>query len=437
MQTKFKNIIWKACLLGATISLLATTIAMAASGDLDPTFDGDGLVVTDINSNRLDYVRNLAIQPDGKIVVVGNSFVSGTSTYDIVVARYNTDGTLDHTFSGDGKTITNLGGREQGQEIFVQTDGKIVVAGQRCNNSWTCDIAIIRYNANGTLDTTFNGTGEVWTDFGGNDNGSAGGLDVLPNGKIIVSGYMWNGTNYDFAVYRYNNNGILDTTFSSDGKVNIDFNGGKQDTAYGLVRQSDGKLIVVGETCTSSYTTCDFAIARLNGNGTLDKTFSGDGKQITNFGAYDIASAVALQPDGKIVAVGRKSTSSLSYFAIARYNANGSLDTTFSSTGKRIFNVVSNKDSIASDVIVQPDNSIVISGRVSDGSVNNFALVRLNNNGGFDTTLNSNGKLVIDFGGDDFSYALLMQPSDGAYVLGGSSDVIGGQRNFALARVLP
>jgi len=436
MQTKFKNIIWKACLLGAAISLLATTIAMAASGDLDPTFDGDGLVITDINSNRTDYIKDIAIQPDGKIIVVGTSYVPNTSTYDISVARYNVDGSLDQTFSGDGKTTTNLGAREQGQDIAVQADGKIVVTGQRCNSSWVCDLAVIRYNSNGALDTSFNGTGKVWTDFGGNDNGSAGGLAILPNGKIVVAGYMWNGTDYDFSVLRYNSDGTLDNLFSGDGKANIGFGTGMQNTAYDVIRQSDGKLIVAGDSCNNGYTTCDFAVTRLNANGSLDKTFSADGIQTTNFGAYDVAYGAALQPDGKIVLAGRKGTSSLNYTAIARYNTDGSPDTTFNGSGKRVFSVSSGLASLANSVIVQSNNAILISGASYNGTEDDFFLVRLKADGGFDKTFSGNGIVTVDFGGDDASLALLIQPSDGYYVMAGRS-YSGSQNNYALARVLP
>jgi len=290
------------------------------------------------------------------------------------------------------------------------------------------------------LDTTFNGTGIVWVDFGGNNNGSNGGLVVTPNGKITISGYMWNGNNYDFAVYRFNANGTLDTTFSGDGKVNFGFGVGKNDSAVDLVRQSNGKLIVVGSSCT---TTCNFALARLNGNGTLDKTFSGDGKQITNMGADDHINAVALQADGKIVVAGDKYTGSpnyTGYFAVARYNPDGSLDTTFHGNGRFIFKVNSSENSFASDVpsdvLIQPNKKIILAGSAINGGSFDFALVRLNSNGSFDTTFNGNGKTIIDFGDDDYSSTIVLQPLDGKYVLGGGS-YNGSQYNFAIARVLP
>jgi|SRR5688572_4019963 len=437
MLIQLKPLSYKVVLLSMVVGLLGSTIALAASGDLDTTFDGDGLVTSfavPTNPGRNDVAHAIAIQADGKIVAAGYSYVPSTSTRDFAVLRYNANGTLDTTFSGDGRLVTNLGAGDQAFEVAIQPNGKIVTSGQICfGDGAICDVALVRYNAGGALDTTFSGDGKQTSDFGGSDNGSFGGLAIQSNGKIVVAGYMWNGTNYDFAVYRYLSSGSLDTTFSGDGKVSIGFGAGRQDFANDLVVQSDGKIVVIGYTGDANYSNNNFAVARLNAGGSLDTTFSADGKVATNFGADEYGTGVDLQLDGKIVVAGEKSTT-IASFALARYNTDGSLDTTFNATGRKVISF-STSNSWANDVHVQSDGKIVTSG-ADTLALGDFALVRLNSNGTFDSTFSGDGKVRVDFGNDDFCVAFAIQPSDGSYVLGGIADV-GGHDDFALARVLP
>lgn len=439
MFKKIKQLTRKTSLLATVISLLTITVVLAASGDLDTTFDGDGLVTTDLG--RSDIAQGIAIQPaDGKIIAVGYSYIPSTATQDFAAARYNVDGTLDNAFSTDGLLTTDFTGRDTAFDVAIQSNGKIVVSGLVCaapNTKGTCDAAVARYNTDGTPDNNFSSDGRVTTDFGGKDNGSKGGIAIQSNGKILVGGYMYNGTNktFDFAIYRYNSNGSLDTTFSGDGKALFGFGKGRHDYAEDIILQSDGKILVAGETCDKNYANCDFGILRLNPGGTLDKNFSGDGKQTTNFGGDDKPYAVTLQPNGRIVVVGKKIASTQS-FAVARYTASGSLDTSFNGTGKKVFSVIPSSNSYASDVLVQSDNKIVIAGSAQNGSLYDFALVRLNSTGSFDSTFSDDGLLTIDFGGDDYGQILALQPSDGSYVLAGYTDD-GTQRDFALTRILP
>jgi uncharacterized delta-60 repeat protein len=437
MYTLFKRLTWKASWL-ATVLSLVFTVALAASGELDTTFSGDGKVTSfavPSNPGRWDDAMGIIIQPaDGKIVVAGYSWIPSTATHDFAVLRYTTGGTLDSSFSGDGRLITNFGGIDQAMDVALQSNGKIVVVG-RTSVTGDEDVALARYNSGGALDTTFSGDGKQTTDFGGDNNGSLGGV-AIKSSKIVVAGYMWNGTDYDFAVYRFLLDGNLDTTFSGDGMARIGFGVGRQDLARDLVIQSDGKIVVVGETDDADYNNSNFAVARLNPNGALDTTFSGDGRQITNFGGADQAYAVALQSNGRIVVVGTKLTAGLLDVALVRYNVNGSLDTTFNGTGKRILDLRPSFDSMASDLLVQSNGKIVVMGSTNDGNGNDFALVRLNNTGSFDTTFSEDGVANFDFGGDDYGQALALQPSDGKYVICGTMQV-GTQRDIAVARVLP
>jgi uncharacterized delta-60 repeat protein len=464
MFTQFKRFMFNAWLLGTLISLLTVTIALAASGDLDTTFSGDGLVTSyaaPSNPSRWDIAVDVAIQSDPqgkplKIIAAGWSRLDSTGAQDFALIRYKPNGSLDSTFSGDGRLITNFGGRDSAYAVAVQSNGKIVAAGHTCdNNGNNCNIALARYKAGGGLDITFSGDGKQITDFGGGDNGSYGGLAIQKDGKIVVAGWTWNGQNYDFAVYRYNatcpdDAHCLDTTFSGDGKLNIGFGAGRQDFANDLaIQDSDGKIVISGYTGDANRLNNNFAIARLNPNGTLDNSFGQllpngkrTGRRTTDFGADEYAYGFGGQIDGRIVLVGRKITATGNFFAIARYKQNGSLDTTFNGTGKKAFSVgpgTGTWQSWASDVIVQPaDNKIVVLGLTSDfASIFDIALVRLHPEGTFDTGFGEAGKVFIDFGGDDYAYNLTRQRLDGKYVLVGNTNAGIGGIDFALGRVLP
>ena len=429
MYTHLNRMIWKASLLITVISF-SFIVVLAAPGDLDTTFSGDGKVTTDINVGREDVLREIALQTDGKIVVVGERN-DPIRVYDFAVARYNPNGTLDTTFSGDGKLLTNFGGIDKAEDVAIQPDGKIVVAGSRClDDIWPdqkCDLAIARYQINGALDPTFSGDGKAITGFGGGSNGFWGGLAIQSNGKIVVNGWMWNGTDFDFAVYRYNANGALDTTFSGDGRVRVGFATGPQDMANDLALQPDGKVVVSGHSCdTVNFENCDFAVLRLNANGTLDTTFSGDGRQTINFGGNEGPEGIAVQPNGKIVVAGSRWTPA-ALFALVRLNPNGSLDTAFSGDGRVLTGFGPGVGAGCGDVRVQSNGKIVAAGYAGD----DLALARYNANGTLDTTFSTDGRVRVDFGSDDTGAKLALQ-GDGRYVLAGST-----QGDFALARVLP
>ena len=236
----------------------------------------------------------MALQGDGKIVAVGGGDAGG-GNLDFAIARYNSNGSLDTSFSGDGKLTTDFGGSEVANGVALQGGGKIVAVGV----SGTGSFALARYNPNGSLDPSFSGDGRQTTDFG--DDDVATGAAIQGDGKIVVVGGGGGGD--DFALARYNPNGTLDLTFSGDGKQTTDLGG--EDKANTVALQANGKIIAVGEGGNG-----DFALARYNPTGTLDTSFSGDGKQTTPFAGHDEAQGVAIQEDGKIVVVGHGSSPS-------------------------------------------------------------------------------------------------------------------------------
>jgi uncharacterized delta-60 repeat protein len=438
MFKHLKTVLCKSVLLSMVLSLIGFTIALAAPANLDTTFGGGGLVTTDVNvaqPGRSDKLQSIARQTDGKIVAAGFSYMPSTPTYDFALTRYNSNGSLDTTFSGDGKLIANFGGIDQAFSLAIQANGKIIVAGQTCNDAFTmCDVALARYNIGGTLDHTFGTNGKQTSDFGGGDNGSLGGIAIQSDGKIVVAGYMWNGTDYDFAVYRYLSDG------TQDGMVKIGFGTGRQDYASDLVIQSDGKILVAGYSGDADGNNNNFAVARLNANGSLDTTFSEDGRQTTNFGNDEYASSIALQDDGKIVLAGNKwADDTTDYFALARYTASGDLDTTFNNTGKVVTSFMGiGQEANASDIIVQSDGKIVAFGQTTTDSVagNDFALARYNANGSLDTTFSGDGKVTVDFDNQINLGTALLQ-SNGEYILAGWANSPSAGTDFALARLLP
>jgi len=213
--------------------------------------------------------------------------------------------------------------------ILIQADGKLVAVGSAKNPATFYDFAAVRYLANGTIDTTFGVAGKVRTDFGHADFDQARSAALQPDGKIVAAGttIFNNGLSEPFAVARYNTNGTLDTTFDSDGKLQINF-GSFDQTAYKVLLQPDGKIITVGYPNTESSDS-DFLLARCNANGSLDTTFGVGGKVRTSFGDLNGgAYGAVLQPDGKIVAVGFQATATNRFaeFALARYlGSSGSL----------------------------------------------------------------------------------------------------------------
>jgi uncharacterized delta-60 repeat protein len=258
--------------------------------------------------------KDLVLQPDGKIVVAGTDFLNPER--DFLLVRYNSDGSLDTSFDSDGWLTTDFGSDEDfGYAVMRQADGKIVVAGSSAG-----DFALARYNLDGSLDTDFDLDGKVTTDFfGGSDAGNA--IALAPDGKILVAGSaMYLGT-YDFALARYNLDGSLDASFGAEtGWVVTDFDV-HNDFGYDIAVTREGKIVVAGQTWWEvDYQVSDFALARYHPDGSLDTSFGEDGRVTTDFSDYDVSSSLVLQPDGKIVVAGQIATTTYNWnFVVARY----------------------------------------------------------------------------------------------------------------------
>lgn len=363
-----------------------------ADGKPDTSFGtgSTGTVTTDFGDSGDDRAKAIVIQSDGKIVVAGYATIS--SKKEFALARYKADGTLDTTFGTGGiySTHTTANLDDELQAVALQLDGKIVAAGYSNTGGGTgYDFAVLRLNAVGTPDTAFGagGNGMVVKDLAVNNDDYARAVAVNNNGKITVAGFSINTTNTPakdfFAIAQLKPDGSADGTFYGATGAHLDDMGSALDQIFGLAILPNGQAVVAGNHRNS--TNSDFIVARYRLGGTLDNTFgTGDpisGSTRTDFGSGDdTAYAMTLQPDGKIITAGYASTpGSGKVFALARYNSDGTVDTTFNSGGTKPGTLTldfGNQASEARAAALQPDGKVVVAGFASNSTDLEFALTR-------------------------------------------------------------
>jgi uncharacterized delta-60 repeat protein len=361
-----------------------------ANGTLDENFGDNGKVTTPIPGADALGVKEalaVAIQRDGKIVVAGDaSTPRPASRAAIVLVRYDSNGRLDNSFGAGGFVFgpTFLFGRAFA--VAIDGDDRIVVAGDtpKAGNTDFGDFMVARFNANGSIDSTFGEAGIAVTDVGGVTN-EGRGLKVLADNSLLVSGFApivvsaSNGgpvvASAPFTgVVRYRENGTLETTFGSGGRVQLP----GDDVGRGLAVQSDGRIVLAGsiETVPFPATKKEFALMRLLANGTVDDSFGNAGRVQTAFtDRGDAAFGVALQADGKIIAAGASNIQVNSNFAVARYDSDGDLDASFSQDGKLTIDFFGFTD-VAENVAIQSNGRIVLGG-VARNSVDGYGVAKV------------------------------------------------------------
>jgi uncharacterized delta-60 repeat protein len=424
----------------------------AMPGCLDVTFGTNGIVITDPSVNQVGYNHptGVLIQPDGKIIATGMTSHGINTDQDFVALRYNTDGSLDTTFGEPdplnpplrlGYVRTSFSSYlDLAWTSLLQPDGKIVMAGH-ANVGSTKFWAVLRYNSNGTLDPSFGSGGKKTLDIADTRVES---MTIQSDGKLVLVG----GPN--FTIMRLSQDGSPDNSFGTSGKVTANPSTARKGSSLahtvGIQRIpaiTGEERIVVGGWAANSPNA--FALMRFGPNGTVDSTFGSSGRAYTSFfGFGDQIGVLKIDQSNRIVAAGVTDTANsncglyVTDFAVARFTENGSLDNSFSGDGKLSTDGYGGSNA-ANGLLLQTDGKIVITGGnlSSDGSVEDFILVRYNDNGTLDTSFGilGTGIVTTDTSPQDWSYAIAQQPWDGKIVLAGVSSF--SHRNMAIARYWP
>ncbi|HZI86290.1 MAG TPA: PKD domain-containing protein [Pyrinomonadaceae bacterium] len=426
-------------LIVLSLTLLTSVLVSAADSDLDSSFDGDGIVTTD--HAEFEQINDIVIQPDGKTVAVGHSGIFHgffQQSFEMIIARYNIDGSLDPTFGSGGIVTTDIGGFAIAFAVALQPDGKIVVGG-RGDLISGANFTVVRYNTDGSLDATFGGSGVVTTPIGFFFS-QITDLSIQADGKIVVVGdaALIGAPVVTFVttLARYNADGSLDATFDGDGvsqPIPSGSEGFRTALPVGMALQTTQK-IVVAQTCIvgTNQTLC---VSRYNSDGSLDNAFDGDGVAATEFDSSSggLGQAVTIQPDDKIVAVGHIFTNIGGLPGLARFNNDGSPDNSFDGDGRVL---IANSVQFGTDVLaVQPNGKILMagSGFVHVPSFHSvMAVIRCNPDGSIDDTFGSSGLVTTSVGtGDSAARGVALQ-ADGRIVAGGFGNVtIGDEATFS------
>ncbi|MCA9060056.1 MAG: hypothetical protein KDA85_16225, partial [Planctomycetaceae bacterium] len=401
---------------GVTSELSANqTVVLPAN--TAPTFSiSDGTAVTDLGGSS-EEILAMAVQADGRVVALATTN-DGTSN-DLVVLRYNHDGSLDTTFgSGTGYVTLSLGlSNERAAAVSVQEDGAIVVAGTT-NANGDDDFLLARFTADGRLDTSFGaGTGYIVTAIGAGDD-TAAAIQLQSDRRILVAGSSFNGVDQQAVVVRYLADGTLDTGFGIAGVAIANAAPGHEAVSEVLI-QNDGRILLTGST--ENGANHDIFTARFHANGTTDSTWGAGGIALTHLGAgTDIAAHAALQSDGKLVLAVTADNAGNTDLAVLRFLSNGSLDTTFGGTGIVTVDATGGQDT-ATGIAIQPDGRIVVTGYGDNPAFSDIVVARLMPNGTLDTSFHGTGLLISTVGtNDDRSHAVAIDPGGRLLLAGGA-----------------
>ncbi|HEX7245293.1 MAG TPA: hypothetical protein VF245_07000 [Solirubrobacterales bacterium] len=397
----------------AVVALLLLAVpagAGASPGDLDPTFSGDGLASAAFEDES--RASAVAVQPSGRIVVAG-----GRKDFDLAV--FNANGTPDTEFSGDGRQTTDFGYEEErANAVVVQPNGKIVVAGEAGPF-----FALARYNADGTLDESFGGgDGKVLTDFPETDFDAANAVVVQPNGKIVAAGMAWPDTDspQSIALARYEGDGSLDEGFGEDedGLVVTSFPESEGDVANAILLRPSGKLVAVGTVHDPPNGTGrgEVGLVQYGTDGTPDTGFGG-GDGMASARSVTQATSAALAPNGQIAVAG-----GFQNFLTGRFESDGSVDTSYDGEGA-LFPGWHGEGRLAYAVQVQKNGRVIAAGTIHDeetGAVN-YAVARYETDGSLDTSFGEDGMVTTEFEeSQNGARAIALQP-DGKIVIAGGA----------------
>lgn len=367
------------------------------AGILDTTFAGAGYVHWGVTS---DVGEGVEIDSEGRIVVAG-WIIEGAESYNMALWRYNPDGTPDTTFGGDGLvTLHNIAGGnswDRGRDVAVDSAGRYLVTGDSDNATAHKDMFLLRYNPDGTLDATFGTGGIIVYDRGVGANNWGYGVTLDSSGRILVAGVSDNAADNDMALWRYNADGSPDTTFGTNGVVfgHNAAGGGGSDSGNGLAIDSAGRIIVTGES-RNALPNNDLVVWRYTDSGALDTSFNGTGIAVYDSGHGDDAGrGVTVDSEDRPLVTGEVSTVADADMVAMRYTSAGALDTAFGTGGIAAYDS-GNADSGRGIAIDSRGRPMITGSSATTGNPENMVAARLTAAGAFDTTFDGDGVVVFN-----------------------------------------
>ncbi len=421
-------------------SLILNSInGFSQDGQIDNTFGSSGIVhwnVGGIQSTAYDMI----VLSNQKIVLVGYAVNSSTYIDNFAVARLEPNGSLDLSFGDNGISLISFGTvKDHANAVFEYPDGKLLVAGMTEGPTWgDMNSCMVRLNEDGTIDNSFGTSGKVIVDFSGSED-FISEIILQEDGKIITGGSDYISYDQrDFALMRFNPDGILDDSFGTNGKVSTDFSNSDNEL-LDLALHHDGSIYAVGRGNSSLLSPfLQIAVSKYNNSGDLDLTFDTDGKLLTAWGLLGaVGNSLAVGSDGKILISGmvKKSSTDLNLLVV-RLNEDGSLDNSFGASGIIDYSAGLNLNESGEELIITPENKVLIAGYISYTDVYpDVFVLKLKGNGTLDNSFGIDGIVISDFSlnlGDELFNSIELQ-QDGKIVAAGYG---GDASEFIIARYL-
>ncbi len=430
LPTPFYTGCMKTCFYGTFCLLLSCFGAWAQPGALDPSFSEDGYFLESFGNFDIRAERVL-VQQDGKIVVGLNIGSFGSATI-VIIKRYFPDGTLDTAFHGDGQILIQVLNRSITLvDMMLLPDGKILLGINDCDFEQVgCEALLFQFNEDGTPDTAFGVGGMAETDSDGFFETRFAALIRQPDGKIVAGGSVLPPFSPRItAVFRYFPDGMMDHTLSGTGIATL----GVSPTLYAVAVQPDAKILLGG------LFNGDVFIARFNPEGTPDSTFAGGLNVIALSGAGDGVISMVVQPDGKILLGGFADDmqgSTTFDFMLMRLLPNGIFDPSFAGSGFVISDVGNDQNDAPRTMLQQPDGRILLGGFIVQNDEQRFAIARFQADGSLDESFGNAGKMIYPFTSDRSTLYHLALQADGKIIAAGlAKETPGGPTRSVIARI--
>jgi len=368
-------------------------------GDLDETFGNNGIVITDLVNDAQQIAFSIK-QLQNQKILVGASVQTSTAN-NFALARYEQNGTLDNSFGTNGAVLPNF--EMALSDMIILPNGAILACGFYWDSITDQDFGLVKFSAEGILDTSFGNNGLVTTEFMGNLSEHPSSIMIQNDGKILVFGStaLDAGSNGDFALARYNQDGSLDTSLDGDGKLTVDF--GSNDVGVNMLLFADGRILLGGRAFNTAISKNEFVMTLLDSNGLVDTSFGNNGVVMDHFVASDsFLGGLAMQNDGKIITAGRINPQGQCSFVVARYNSDGSLDTAnFGTQGFVVTEISTGSNCSLSELAIMRDGKIVTAGIDYNGNDFDSVMAMYNSNGTLDTDFGTAGKVITDYGNNE------------------------------------